>query len=106
MSAIESIPNPVVIRFPTIMDGAVLRWYWSIEDAEKGTELCSASRNGVFEDANEICPMEWLDEAHKAHDLLAKRGNDADTSLWETHTKGLFGPVTELGRDIDTEKGT
>jgi len=92
--------SAVVIRFPTIMDGAVLRWYESVEAAERGAELCSASRNGVWEDANETCPFEWLDDAHAVHKLLKEKGNSADTSRWETHAKSLFGPVYSLaGQD-------
>ena len=91
--------SPVVIRFPSIMDGAVLRWYFSVEEAEKGDDVCSASRNGVWERADETCPLEWVEQAHKVHDLLQRERNDADTSAWETHTERLFGPVEPIHKD-------
>lgn len=38
---------PVVIYTPTIMDGAVVRWYGDLNAAETGHEMMSASCNGV-----------------------------------------------------------
>lgn len=82
--------SPVVIRFPTVMSGIVLRWYRSVEAAEKGEEVCSASRYGV--QWTEAAPADWVNTAEVV--ALALVGNrDLDTSRWETHTTSLFGPV-------------
>lgn len=110
-STMSDIPEPVVVRFPTIMSGAVLRWYYSVEDAEKGDEACSASRDGVLERADDTTPFEWLDEAQKVADLLKRQGHDADTSAWETHERSsLFGPIVpkaeEGAEQVTMKKGT
>lgn len=82
--------GPVVIRFPTIMDGIVLRWYRSVEAAEGHKEVCSASRRGVRWEKD--APADWVNTAEVvALALISNR--DLDTSRWETHTKSLFGPV-------------
>jgi len=48
----------VVVEYPTIMDGWVVRWYRDEEQANHGDELISASRNGVVRLASSPLAME------------------------------------------------
>ena len=87
----------IVIRFPTIMDGPVVRWYMSMSAAHNGTDVISASRNRVYAHGD-ITP-ELFNAAWEIHQRL-KADDKAPTADVVTHTKGLFGgdirPVVEV----------
>ena len=79
----------IIISFPTIMDGQVLRWYRDRTAVENGDESMSVSRNGVQIAAylHQI-PDEQLEAARNAYERL-KRGQEVPDVA--THTIGFFG---------------
>ncbi len=44
---LEPAPAPVVVGFPTVMDGWIVRWYATEDAANHGEQVISASRSGV-----------------------------------------------------------
>lgn len=62
----------VVLVFPTVMDGTVVRWYRDVRSAMYGGEIASASRNGV---GTNMASREVAMAAFDAHELLC-RGED------------------------------
>jgi hypothetical protein len=83
----------IVIITPTIMDGAVLRWYVSKSAAENGDESLSASRNGVrvFGYLDDV-PAEVLEQAKRAYETLRAGG---DVKNLATHRMSMFSRVLE-----------
>ena len=82
----------IVISYPTVMDGTVLRWYRDETAAEHGIEAMSASRNGVQVHAflHQI-PDEDLANARAAHAALRDRSGSVTHLV--THRKlGLLTP--------------
>lgn len=86
---VVAVADPVVLVFPTIMDGTVVRWYRDVDAAKYGQEIASASRNGV---GVNMAPREVAIAAYDAHESL-RRGEDV--SHLETHRRGRF-PSGEL----------
>lgn len=81
----------VVIYYPTIMDGKVLRWYRSVEAAENGAEVVNASRNGVtVPGLVTMADKPLIEHAFSVHQQLAAN-RDADVTEFVTHTKAFFG---------------
>lgn len=64
----------VVTATPTIMDGTVVRWYASLDAAEHGDELASASRNRV-EYLRDDLPARLRDAVEAAHRELSGNRN-------------------------------
>lgn len=89
--------DPVIIVFPTIMDGTVVRWYLSESAAENGREVLSASCNGVMVNGylTDIPPA-WLNTARSTYETL-KRNDRADVSHLATHQKSLGGRIWLVG---------
>lgn len=85
--------EPVVLVFPTIQDGTVVRWYRDVDAARYGREMASASRNGV---GVNHAPREVALAAYDAHELLRQRG---DVEHLETHRRAGFpsGDVVPVG---------
>lgn len=78
----------IAIKFPTIMDGTVIRWYASESDAKAHNQVISASRNGVY-GHGKLTP-EYFDAAWAAHArLIAGRSVDEIA----THKISLLGGV-------------
>jgi hypothetical protein len=63
---------PIVVAFPTVMDGLVLRWYRTEDAWKRSTEVISASRNGVSIHCEYLhqVPAGWLEDAQQAHRWL------------------------------------
>lgn len=70
-------PEPddlVVIYTPTVMDGAVVRWYRSEDAAMAGTPILSVSREGIYTPtAMHLVPAGALNQATELHRLLFNR---------------------------------
>jgi hypothetical protein len=66
----------IVIAFPTVMDGLVLRWYRDLTAAEIGDESMSASRAGVKVNVfqHEI-PEQQMNDASEAYATLSRGGD-------------------------------
>ncbi len=88
--------TPVVIAFPTIMDGLVLRWYRSEKDATEGDEFMSVSRNGcsIYCSASEVPPAAAADAANALE--LFRLGREDDVKAMATHR-----PTKFMGREIE-----
>jgi len=84
----------VVIYFPTIMDGPVLRWYADIEAAEAGDEMGSASRNRVSTDRLDL-PGAVAMQMVAAHKVLRAGDVEAAKTL-ATHTKAWGGAISPV----------
>lgn len=82
-----TITTPCVTITPTICDGIVVRWYGSENAMRRGSEIVSASRNGVCGHGGYITP-EMFVQAWAAH-LALKSGRDV--SHLATHRSlGIF----------------
>lgn len=81
---VSPVADPVVLVFPTIQDGTVVRWYRDVDAARYGREMASASRNGV---GVNHAPREVALAAYDAHELLRQRG---DVEHLETHRRAGF----------------
>lgn len=79
----------VVVSYPTVMDGTVIRWYRSDQAAIAGESIISASRNGVMSHGALITP-DVFEAAWVVHERL-KLDRRADLRDVVTHTKSLFG---------------
>lgn len=84
--------DTVVIVYPTVMDGTVVRWYRSAKAAEYGTEMASASRNGV---CVEMAPRAIAMAAYDVYDTL-KANSRADVSGLATHRRTFKGPAVPV----------
>jgi hypothetical protein len=91
----------VVVDFSTIVDGYVVRWYASEDDANARHMIISASRNGVFVDRPHALTEQMEADAYDAHDLIAdwyRRGGH-DHKAWKkyvTHHRPFLGNVEPL----------
>lgn len=91
----------IVIHFPTIMDGSVVRWYRTIDDAKQGLAVTSASRNSVF-GFGELTP-EIFNAAWEIHERL-KGDPGASVADITTHRKSFGGGIiTPVVRDEVTK---
>lgn len=86
----------VVIVFSTVMDGTVVRWHRGAKAAEYGTEMASASRNGVCVDT---APRAIALAAYDAYDTL-KANNRADMSGLATHRRTFKGPAVPIKSEV------
>ncbi len=84
--------EPVVIVYPTVMDGTVVRWYSSASAAEYGSEMASASRNGVCVD---MAPREIAMAAYDVYDKL-KAHDQPDMSGLATHRRTFQGLAARI----------
>lgn len=82
--------RPIAVKYPTIMDGTVVRWYANGEAFANGQEIVSASRVGVY--ARGYVTRAQYDAADAIHQRL-KANPDADVADAITHTTGLFSRV-------------
>jgi hypothetical protein len=83
--------EPVITVTATLMDGQVVRWYRSVEDATIHRSVLSASRSRVgvsVEDLTDVSD-EWIAAARAAHAEL-KASRSADLRRLATH--GHRGP--------------
>lgn len=87
----------VVIATPTIMDGLVVRWHRSESAAENGSELMSASRNGIQVHCYlHQVPEDVLATARWAHEQLAAGRAYEEVQALATHRyKYLLGHEIE-----------
>ena len=91
--------SPVVTVTPTIMSGTVVRWYPSLEAAERNDPVVSASRNACLADGD--VPEEWADAARQAHTRLAV-DPDADMSYLATHhRRTLVGRLVPIPKETE-----
>lgn len=79
------LPGCIVTVTSTAVDGAVVRWYPSLDRAERGDPIISASRNGVVFHEPEHVTGTWRYYAYQAHIRLSQRG--ADMSALATHRR-------------------
>jgi hypothetical protein len=87
----------IVIDFPTMMDGTVVRWYHSVGAAKASESIISASRNAVIA-TGEITP-EVFSAAWAIHERL-KADPCATVADVTTHRKSLLGgAITPIVRD-------
>jgi uncharacterized protein (UPF0371 family) len=92
----------VVIEYPTIMDGIVVRWFASVKNGRGYEQIISASRNGVTKhipgpaaDMLETVAMEVHDQIHQRY----YGSSMEDERPWAhllTHRDSSFGSVTPL----------
>lgn len=86
----------VCIYFPTIMDGAVLRWYRTVEAAEAGNEILSASRDGIrVRGYIDDVPEPVMALARHVHRLLAADAGAPVEHLATHRRKHLLGREVE-----------
>lgn len=98
--------SPIIVTVtPTIMDGAVVRWYASVNAAECGDPIASASRAGVLVTGylHEV-PAAVMAQANEAFEILrdrdGRRGAPELVYPMATHRKrGLFGPLERIESD-------
>ncbi len=92
--------EPVVIAYPTIMDGLVLRWYRTEADAVGGDEFMSVSRNGI---SIYCSPLDIQTQAKinagEALKLL-ELGRRDEAERYATHR-----PTRFMGREIEAIPG-
>lgn len=95
-----STPKPIVVAYPTIKDGLVLRWYRTEKDATEGDEFMSVSRNGasIYCAAAEVPPEAAADAVRAA--TLFELGRDEEVHQLATHR-----PVRFMGREIEAIPG-
>ena len=87
----------VVIGNHTVMDGFVIRWYASEASATHGTEVISASRNGVMGGAGANLTPELFEAAWAAHKKLeAGSRYKSDFTDIITHEREISGDVTPV----------
>jgi hypothetical protein len=90
---------PVVMVFPTIMDGTVVRWYRTVAAAENHRPVLSASRNGVMVHAEYLTsiPDAWVDSAKTTY-MRLERDRNADVRHLATHRNQgpSNGPIAEV----------
>lgn len=76
----------IVVRFPTVVDGVVFRWYLTLDDAVNGNPVLSVSRNGVMVLVFlHVIPAEVMQRAESAYRLL--RGGAGDIQGLATHRR-------------------
>lgn len=81
--------DPVIIVYPTIMDGPVVRWYLNEAAAEYGSDVLSASRSGVMVNGYlTAIPTEWVDAARSAYEAMSG-DRRVDMYALATHRKSL-----------------
>ena len=89
----------VVTVSPTIMDGLVVRWHRTLDDAEHARPIISASRNAVVIHEKGLPPAvlaEVMPLAERAgHDLGMGRP-EAVRGLANYERRGLFGPLVPI----------
>ena len=95
---------PVVTVTPTIMDGTVVRWYRSLDDAESRDAVVAVSRNQVtfgrelLGVLGAIHPA-WVTEAYRVHELL-RADPRVDVSHLATHRRRtLTGNLTPIPKE-------
>lgn len=82
--------QPVVIATPTVMDGLVLRWFRDEDAAAYGSEVLSASRNGVMIHGDQYLhdlPEQWVSDAKHATEAI-RAGHEAEARALVTHQRG------------------
>lgn len=97
---------PIVTVTPTIMSGTVVRWFTSLEAANRCEPVMSASRDRVVfhgDATADTVPKEWQDAAQMAHVALAAQGHryyaptPESVTVLATHEHRLFGDVLPIG---------
>jgi hypothetical protein len=88
----------IIIRFPTIMDGPVVRWYRTMLDAELSREVISASRNRVTAHG-EVTP-DLFNQAWEVHQRL-KSDSQASTLDVVTHRKSFTGAISPVAESAE-----
>lgn len=93
----------VVIAYPTILDGLVLRWFRTAEDAANHRCFQSVSRNAVeiYIDASEIPGQATVDAANAYQFLKARREDDAMAFVTHRFTRFMgdeIEPVEKVGQ--------
>lgn len=83
----------IVTVTPTVMSGQVVRWFATESAAEHGTEIVSASRDGVTVSAYLHVAAPYLAAANEARDRLLQNEDVADLA---THTRGRFGAISPI----------
>lgn len=97
----EDTAELVVVGYQTAMDGLVLRWYHTLDDAHQHRAVCSASRNGVLIGQNGWVPYlhqvpdRALHDARQAWQWLAAGEIDQARTLQTHQVTGLAGGRVE-----------
>lgn len=93
--------DPVITVTATLMDGQVVRWHRSVDDASIHRSVLSASRSRVGVSAEDLTdvPDEWIAAARAAHTEL-KTNRSADLRRLATHvnrgpSNGPLVPITD-----------
>jgi hypothetical protein len=99
----------VVVDFPTIMDGYVVRWYAAEHDANHGDPIISASRNGVVKHTPGVAADALEALAMEVHDLIASwygrhpagcgAGSEKPWQHVLTHRASMFRDVEPIARE-------
>ena len=100
--------DPVITVTPTVMDGAVVRWYRSLHAAQHHRPTLSASRDGVTVHARFLTdiPDQWIDAAKRAHRTLADvHGADLDYLATHRHRGVLNGPLEPVSLSEGADRG-
>jgi hypothetical protein len=97
----------IVTATPTIMDGLVIRWYASERAEDRGSEVMSASRNGVrvYSFLHEV-PAAHMANAVRAYEYLrADRPGCEDfaRSLATHRRSGMFGPLEPVAAHTEEQ---
>lgn len=88
----------IVTVTPTIMSGTVVRWFTSLEAAERCRPFLSASRDAVITHVEGIVTPELRGLANEIYAALGNDDREAVKRL-ETHRRrGLTGPMEEVVR--------
>jgi hypothetical protein len=99
----------VVVDFPTIMDGYVVRWYATEHDANHHDPIISASRNGVVKHAPGEAADALVSVAMEVHGLIASwydqhpaargAGSEKPWAHVLTHRAYMFRDVEPIARE-------
>jgi hypothetical protein len=102
------VSEPIVTVTHTVMSGVVVRWFTSLEAADRCEPVLSASRERVMFHGRataDTVPAEWQEAAQAAHEALAAQRY----SYWEptpesvtalaTHKTQLFGPPVPIRKE-------
>jgi hypothetical protein len=100
----DTAPPAVVVATPTVMGGLVLRWYRTVDAAERSTrELVSASGNGVLLSGDAYLhdiPAAWIADAQRAHEMISRGQRDRAQEEFATHkhARVFSGELSEVKR--------
>lgn len=80
----------VLVRPPNEVNLAMVRWFQSVQDAERNRSVIVVTHKGIEAGAQYVndVPDEWIKEASRAYEILRNDPN-GDVSSFATHTNSV-----------------